>query len=199
MIGKKLRKSLEVGAIISHISKNQLEKCILYLPDLATQAELIDVDSKIQQFAIRLDELKRNLWKQPKSYKSIIKDLNSINQEESLKDWIDKLPFPISSILWRYYATKDNSKKIEHLFHLFEAFSEFLSMLMLSALIQDKDFYREESYKWVTTDSRFHNWYLKATFGSWNTLTSKLSKAIREYLADKDKKELSEKSIWQSK
>ena len=188
-VGKKLRESLEVGAVIPQISKSQLTKCIFFLPDLTTQAELIEVDNKIQQFTFRLDELKRNLWKQPKSYKSIVKELKSINQEEKLENWIDKLPFPISSILWRYYATKDNSKKIEHLFHFFEAFSEFLSMLMLSALVQDKEFYKEESHKWIGKDEKFQNWYLKATFGNWNNLTSNLSKAIRAYLAENDKKE----------
>jgi len=188
-VGKKLRESLEVGAVIPQISKSQLSKCVFFLPDLSTQAELIEVDSKIQQFSFRLDELRRNLWKQPKSYKSISKELKTINQEEKLEYWIDKLPFPISSILWRYYATKDNSKKIEHLFHFFEAFSEFLSMLMLSALVQDKEFYKAESHKWIDKDEKFQNWYLRATFGNWNILTSRLSKAIREYLSDNDKKE----------
>jgi hypothetical protein len=188
-VGKKLRESLEVGAVIPQISKSQLSRCVFFLPDLSTQAELIEVDSKIQQFTFRLDELKRNLWKQPKSYKSISKELKTINQEDKLENWIDKLPFPISSILWRYYATKNNSKKIEHLFHFFEAFSEFLSMLMLSALVQDKEFYKAESHKWIDKDEKFQNWYLRATFGNWNILTSRLSKAIREYLTDNDKKE----------
>lgn len=188
-IGKKLRESLEVGAVIPQISKSQLAICMLFLPDLPTQAELIEIDSKIQQFSLRLDELRRNLWKQPKSYKTIVKELKSINQEEKLENWIDKLPFPISSILWRYYATKDNGKKIEHLFHFFEAFSEFLSMLILSALVQDKEFYKDENHKWIGRDEKFQNWYLRATFGNWNNLTSNLSKAIREYLADKDKRE----------
>ncbi len=74
-VGKKLRESLEVGAVIPQISKSQLSRCVFFLPDLSTQAEIIEVDSKIQQFTFRLDELKRNLWKQPKSYKSITKEL----------------------------------------------------------------------------------------------------------------------------
>lgn len=188
-VGKKLRESLEVGAVIPQISKAELSKCMLPLPDLATQAELIDADNKIQQFTLRLDELKRNLWKHPKGYKSILKELKTINQEEKLENWIDNLPFPISSILWRYYATKDNGKKIEHLFHFFEAFSEFLSMLMLSALVQDKEFYKKESHRWIGKDEKFQNWYLKATFGNWNNLTSNLSKAIRLYLGEADKKD----------
>lgn len=188
-VGKKLRDDLKSGISVQQIAISDIKNCLIFLPDLTTQLELIEVDNKIQQFTFRLDELKRNLWKQPKGYKSIAKELKSINQEEKLENWIDKLPFPISSILWRYYATKDNSKKIEHLFHFFEAFSEFLSMLMLSALVQDKDFYKEESHKWIGKEEKFQNWYLRATFGNWNNLTSNLSKAIRVYLADNDKKD----------
>ncbi len=189
-VGKKLRGSLEVGAIIPQIPKSQLSNCVLHLPDIKTQLELIEIDSKIDQFTFRLDELKRNLWKQPKNYNLIAKELKSINQEEKLEHWIDTLPFPISSILWRYYATKENDKKVEHLFHFFEALSEFFSMIMLSALVQDKEFYKQECHKWIGTDEKFKEWYFRATFGSWNVLTSRLSKATREYLVDKDKQDL---------
>ena len=189
IIGRKLRESLEVGVTIPFISKSQLQTCVLHLPELKTQIELIKIDSKIEQFTLRLEELKRNLWKQPKSYNSIEKELRTINQEEKLEQWIDNLPFPISSILWRYYATKENSKKIEHLFHFFEALSEFFSMIMLSALVQDKEFYKQECHKWIDTDEKFKEWYFRATFGSWNILTSRLSKSVRRFYTDADKKE----------
>lgn len=188
-IGKKLRESM------GFISKSQLSNCTLHLPDLNTQSELIALDSKIEQFSLRLEELKRNLWRRPKIYKTIQKDLNRINQEEKLEHWIDTLPFPISSILWRYYATKENIKKVEHLFHFFEALSEFFSMLMLSALVQDKEFYKQECHRWIETDEKFKDWYLRATFGGWNELTSRLAKATRVYLADKEKKDFC-KSIY---
>lgn len=194
-IGKKLRESIGVGSVILQISKSQLSNCTLHLPDLNTQSELIALDSKIEQFSLRLEELKRNLWRQPKIYKAIQKDLNRINQEEKLEHWIDTLPFPISSILWHYYATKENIKKVEHLFHFFEALSEFFSMLMLSALVQDRDFYKQECYRWIETDEKFKDWYLRADFGGWNKLTSRLAKATRVYLEDKEKKDFC-KSIY---
>jgi len=188
--GKKLRESLEIGSNIMHITKSQLFYCVLHLPDVKIQSELIDINSKIDQFIFRLEELKRNLWKRPIRYSLIAKELKSINKEEKLEHWIDTLPFPISSILWRYYATQENDKKIEHLFHFFEALSEFFSMIMLSALVQDKEFYKQECHKWIDTDVKFKEWYFRATFGSWNILTAKLSKATREYFNDKDKRDI---------
>ncbi|MET4084182.1 hypothetical protein ABIB40_004156 [Pedobacter sp. UYP30] len=189
VIGRKLRESLEVGATIPSISKAQLQTCDLYLPELKTQVAIVEIDSKIEQFNLRLEELKRNLWKQPKSFHSIAKELKNINQEEKLEHWIDKLPFPISSILWRYYATKENSKKVEHLFHFFEALSEFFAMLMLSALVQDQEFYKKERHNWIDNDEKFKEWYFKATFGSWNILTSRLSKSVRRFYSDAERKE----------
>jgi hypothetical protein len=185
-IGKKLRISLEVGSTIPQIPKAQLNKCVLYLPEIFTQTEIIKLDNKIDEFGLRLDELKRKLWKQPRTSSIVSNELKNINQEDRLEKWIDTLPFPISSILWRYYATKDNGKKIEHLFHYFEAFSEFLAMIMLSSLLQDKEFYKQECHKWIGNDGKFRDWYLRADFGSWVILTARISKTIREYLADKN-------------
>jgi len=188
-IGKKLRDFLNAGSIAPVISASQLNKIKLYLPNLNIQSQVVEVDSKINQFSMRLEDLKRDLWKQPKNANNISKELKTINQEEKLENWIDKLPFPISSILWRYYATTDSSKKIEHLFHFFEAFSEFLSMIMLSSLVQDKEFYKSHCNKWLDNDEKFKNWYLRASFGSWNILTSKLSKFVRSYKNNKETKE----------
>jgi hypothetical protein len=189
-IGVKVRDSLKVGTAILQIPMSNLESCTINLPDLITQLNIIEIDNKIAQFNYRLDDLKRGLWKFPRKHKSILKEVKEIGQEPRLEAWIDRLPFPISSILWRYYATKSDNKKIGHLFHFFEALSEFLAMVMLSGLVQDKEFYRQECHKWIDSNEKFKDWYLRATFGSWNVLTSRLSKSIREYLFDKSKKEV---------
>jgi len=189
-IGMKIRQSLESGSIIPQILKSNLKQGILYLPELNVQTEIIGVDNKIQEFELRLNDLKRKLWKYPKSYKKVEHELTLINQEENLEKWIDQIPFPISSILWRYYSTKNNNRKIEHLFHFFEAFSEFYSMLILSALVQDKEFYQEECSQWNQSEEEFKDWYLKSTFGSWNVLSANLSKAIRRFIQDKNKRDI---------
>ena len=187
--GKKIRKSLEIGSSFPQISKSLLNNCVLFLPDTSMQSELIKLDTEIEKLSLRLNEVHQKLWKQPRNHKSIAKEIKNINNEVSLTQWIDNLPFPISSILWRYYATKNNGEKIDHLFHFFEAFSEFLSMIILSALKQDEEFCKKEKHKWIQTSKNYQNWYLKATFGNWNSLTSKLSTTIDEYLSDKNKSE----------
>jgi len=140
---------------------------------------MLQIDNKIQQFSYKLTQLRSDLWKYPKKLKIIQKELSVINKEEKSQDWIDKLPFPIASILRHYYATKDNRKKIEHLFHFYEAFSEFLCLLLLSAYAQDKNFYDNECHNWVKTEDKYKNWHLTPSFGGWNTLLSKLASATR--------------------
>jgi len=188
-IGKKLRDSLETGSVIRFIPKNNLESCDIHLPNLNTQLELVNIDSLIEQFALRLGDLKRNLWKYPKSYKTIAKELDNLNNTDKMEYWIDTLPFPLSSILWCYYATKNDAKQIDHLFHFFEAFSEFMTIIMLSAFRNDDNFYKQQCHKWFGNDSKFKEWYLRATFGDWNYHFARLSKSIREYFGYKDSRD----------
>ena len=180
--------TLRQRTVVKEISNSyQVLNCPLYLPNIEMQSEIAEINKKIDKFSSHLEELKQSLWKHPKNYKSISKEIKNINTEDKLEDWIETLPFPLSSILWRYHATKDNGKKIEHLFHFFEALSEFFSMIMLSALVKNQDFYAQECHKWINKDENFKDWYLRATFGHWNNLTSSLSKETRAYLnADKD-------------
>ncbi|MEA5489099.1 MULTISPECIES: hypothetical protein [Pseudanabaena] len=182
--GQKLRQRTVVKEILNSY---QVLNCPLYLPNIEMQSEIGEINKKIDKFSSHLEELKQSLWKHPKNYKSISKEIKNINTEDKLEDWIETLPFPLSSILWRYHATKDNGRKVEHLFHFFEALSEFFSMIMLSALVKNQDFYTQECHKWINKDEKFKDWYLKATFGSWNNLTSSLAKETRTYLnADKN-------------
>ena len=190
-IGKLTTSSIQIG-INYGIRKSDLLNVKTHLPDKEIQLRILNSDSKIEELHLKLSELKRELWKSPKQYKNIIKSIDNINKEEGLKEWTDKLPFPISSILWRYYATKESAKRIEHLFHFFEAFSEFLGMIILSCFKQDDSFYQEASYRWIEENGKFKDWYLRATFGNWNNLLSNLFKTVRVYGEDKEKKE----SFW---
>ncbi|MBA7515106.1 hypothetical protein ES705_07144 [subsurface metagenome] len=189
-LGELSIESLKVGTVISNLTKLQLLKISVYIPNLETQLNIVETSNKIEQLALNISDLKTKLWKQPKAINSINEELLSFEKDDKIELWIDTLPFPISSILWKYYATNENNKKVEHLLHFFEAFSEFLSMIMLSAFNQNKEFYKAESHRWLKIDDKFKTWYLKSDFGGWNNLTANLSKATRTLLNDKDNKNL---------
>lgn len=184
-IGTKLIESEMIGSLIPQLYKNKLSELCIMLPDFDTQIALESVNNKIDTILLQLHEMKSSLWNFPKKLQEISKQLVTINNEETLTTWINKLPFPISSILWCYYSTLDSTKKIDHLFHFYEAFSEFLSMLKLSIIAQDKQQYARDCYRWLDKEVKFHDWYKRTTFGSWNTINYRISKYLRELLGNK--------------
>jgi len=186
-LGELSLESLKVETVISNLTKSQLLKANLFIPDLETQLNIVNTNNRIEQLALNINGLKIKLWKQPKTIASIHKELLSFEKDDKIELWIDTLPFPISAVLWKYYATNENNKKVEHLLHFFEAFSEFLSMIMLSAFNQNKDFYNAESHRWLSIEDK---WYLKSDFGGWNNLTASLAKATRTLLNEKDNSKL---------
>lgn len=183
-VGKKIRESLEAGSVIPSINKSTLVECPVCIPDLKSQLKLVEIDNKIAEMSLSFEEVRRSLWNAPKNYPAIEVKLSNFQGEGALERWIDILPFPLSSILWRYYATNDVAKKIEHLFHYFEAFSEFISMVTISSLAQNEEFYHAECSNWMDSESKFKDWIYRASFGGWNMLFARLSKFLRKKLQD---------------
>jgi hypothetical protein len=189
-LGKLTRESRMVGATIQNITLSSLEDAPLFIPSYQEQISLIEVNNKIENLLLEISEYQNQLWKRPNQTKEINKSIVQYEKDNSIEKWLDSLPFPISSILWKYIATSENKSKIDYLLHFFEAFSEFLSMLLLSAFYQDKQFYKSESHRWINNDSQYDDWIKKATFGGWNNLTANLLKASRTLINDPDKKDI---------
>lgn len=108
-----------------------------------------------------------------------MKQLNNINKEEGLQEWIETLPFPLASILYKYYATTSIVSKKDFLLHFFEAYSQFQVMIMLSATTQKGNEIDEQYIYPIDTDR------LKmATFGTWVIIGQNMAKRIRSFLND---------------
>jgi hypothetical protein len=189
-LGKLTRESRKVGTTIENITLSSLEDAPLFIPNYQEQISLIEVNNKIENLLLEISEYQNQLWKRPNQTQEINKSIVLYEKDNSIEKWLDNLPFPISSILWKYLATSDNKSKVEYLLHFFEAFSEFLSMLLLSAFNQDQQFYKSESHRWINNDGQYEDWIKKATFGGWNNLTANLLKAIRTLINDADKKDI---------
>jgi len=109
-------------------------------------------------------------------YDFLIKSIeyfSKINSEnKNLEIIVKKLPFPLSSILWRYNI-EDN--KEAHLFNYFEAVSKYLSIIILSYFIKDKKFYNENKN---TIKSNRKTWYERPSFGNWNKCIERYSDVL---------------------
>jgi len=189
-LGKLTRESRKVGTTIENITLSSLEDAPLFIPNYQEQISLIEVNNKIENLLLEISEYQNQLWKRPSQAQEINKNIVKYEEDNSIEKWLDSLPFPISSILWKYIAISENKSKVDYLLHFFEAFSEFLSMLLLSAFNQDQQFYKSESHRWINNDGQYEDWIKKATFGGWNNLTANLLKAIRTLINDADKKDI---------
>jgi len=129
-------------------------------------------------------------YKEPKFYLwNYLVTVDKLIEKKPIMDWIDTLPFPLASILWLYVSDINIEHKINHLFKFFEAYSEFMVMIILNAFKNDESFFNQEKEKWIEKDPKYKNWIKKPTFGTWNIMGRKLSKIIRKYLHNKEKKQ----------
>jgi hypothetical protein len=188
-LGRKIREGL-VSGFIPKITKYNLSDAIVFLPERGVQIEVISAQAAITDFSTKLETLSRELWNHPRKYKEVQKLVKSMQPSNDFKQWIDSLPFPISSILWTYHADADVEHKVEHLLLFFEAVSEFVAVLMLSAYAGDKDFYAQESGAWIDNDPKYKDWVLTSTFGGWRILGERLAKVTRTLQEDKEKRDI---------
>ena len=137
------------------------------LSELPTILEQSNKESKNNQFSFCKKPLEDLVI-----YDILIKGIEYFskinNENKNLEIVVEKLPFPLSSILWRYNI--DN--KTEHLFNYFEAVSKYLSIVILSYFIKDENFYNQNK---KAIKSNIKNWYICPTFGNWNKCLERYS------------------------
>lgn len=189
-LGRKIRESWYSGGFIPKITKSSLTQASVFLPPRDVQIEILSTQAIITDISSTIDSLRRDLWNHPKKCKVIQKSLEKFQSKDDFVDWLESLPFPISSILWAYHADSDIKHKVEHLLFFFEALAEFLAILMLSAYASDEDFYMQESNAWIDGNSEHKDWVLAADFGGWRTLGERLAKTTRRFQSDEEKREL---------
>jgi hypothetical protein len=182
--------SCKTGTAQQILSRNTLKDVLLFLPEYRDQIKAIAIDNKVTAYINDFKEMKDKLWSHPREQSAIKDQLKPFEDLNSVERWFDGIPFPLSSILWKYHSTTNNKDKYLHLLHFFEALPQFLSMLLLSSFHQNKEFYKAESEVWLKNEPKYRDWYRKTNFGSWNNLLANLAKASRSLIGNKKKKEI---------
>ena len=133
-----------------------------------------------------LTQFERELWSNPQGAASVEKRLSvlsgrlsgSLKQHAAsdLDQWIETLPFPLASILraWQASPSKDFKTKYEHLLHFFEATTEFLGVILLSAFTSNEALFGPNKQKLSEAMQKSNLSFQRATFGTW--------KLVVEYL-----------------
>lgn len=189
-LGRKTRDSMLSGTFIPKLSKQSLSAGQTYVLPLDIQQTAMVAAREIQDLRLRLEQLERDLWSRPIEAGTIRKAVSALNQKEGFESWLESLPFPLSSILWRYQAAGSAEKKVEHLFHAFEAVAQFLGTLMTSAFHSNPAFFREHRSEWFEQGKDNPHSLSRSSFGQWVVRCQRLAKTTRQMLSDKEQRPL---------
>jgi len=189
--GKKILASLSGSSTVPYISQQRIKKIPVWVPSLDKQRKILECESKIRLLKEEIDEKNLKLWENFSEPESILSEVKKLNNIETFSDWIDTLPFPLSSILWTVKTLEGNPlKHYLQLDFFFEALSQFLAIYVMSASQKDNVFFAKE-WKYISSDlNRYKLSIRKSTVGTWVQIYSKLAKKIRSDLSDKCLREI---------
>lgn len=202
-LGKKTREWNKSGSVIPKLNKQTLNRLQILVPDIATQQQILEVEAQLSieentllSLQNELAELRRELWKKPRSACGIEKRLNAFSQRitgelkeqasTTLDQWFETLPFPLASILraWQATPSDDFKTKYEHLLHFFEATAEFLSVIFLSSFSANEALFESHREKLAETMKKQNLSFQRATFGTWKLVVEYFGKQTRLMLQD---------------
>ena len=203
--GKELREQTKTG-FIPKFNKQTLRELRVFVPDLQTQQQMVEVETRItteQNTVMALQneiaELRRELWANPKSASQVQERIDGLarrlaggikqHASESLDQWFETLPFPQASILraWQATPSQDFKTKYEHLLHFFEGTAEFVSVILLSAFNSNDAVFAPHRQKLMETMRKQNLSFNRATFGTWKLVVEYLGKQTRDLLNENGK------------
>jgi hypothetical protein len=152
----------------------------VYLPPREIQDAILSVQASITHIRSSIGDLEWNLWMHPHRVDRVRRMVEERWVENDIEQWMETLPFPLASILWAERATRNSDHRIDHLFHFFEAASEFLVIIMLSALAP---LCIEKKVDLLEDDPFFRDSYRFATFRAWNVLGRRLARHTRKLMS----------------
>ena len=206
-IGRKIREWGKSGTTIPKLNKQTLKRLQVFIPDLATQQKMLEIEARLSaeenimlSLQNDLSELRRDLWKNPRSAEIVSDRLEEFSgriagelKEQAsigLGQWFEAIPFPIASILraWQATPSDDYKTKHEHLLRFFEATAEFLSVILLSAFSGNEALYALHKEKMKESMAKQNLSFRRATFGTWKLVVEYFGKQTRSLLQENGKK-----------
>ena len=186
--GQLWRDSLRTGDIIPRIGKAVLSAAPIYLPPpqaRTLQTKVLECQSTLTQLRNELNELESRLWQRPTDVNKALTKLRMINREDRFEDWVDTLPFPLASILWLCHTETGSLKEqYERKIHFFEALTEFMAILHLSAFSASPSLWAGLRQTLMDTLKNNSLSLEMATLGTWKTVVEVLFAQARRILND---------------
>ncbi|MDA2923308.1 N-6 DNA methylase [Acidobacteria bacterium AH-259-L09] len=188
-LGRKTRDALLRGTYIPKINKSSLLEATVFTLPVEAQKKAVAVGQEIKELRLRLEQAERELWNRPVDAEKVGKVIETLNRKESLEAWLETLPFPLASILWRYQATRNIEHKNAHLLNFFEATAQFMGTLMTSAFHSSAQFFLEHKRNWFESGDGPHS-LARSSFGEWVVRCQRLARTTRQLLSRKKQRDL---------
>ncbi|MBR1369186.1 hypothetical protein RJ53_06635 [Methanocalculus chunghsingensis] len=166
--------------------RETLSLATIYLPAPQVQAEVLRIHGEIESLKQKLDSIGEDLLNHPHSSRSALERMKNLMEGDGLHEWTETLPFPLASIIWAYIAEDSPEKKQNHLFHLFEASAEFLSLILISGIAPLTE---TEEIDLLDENPEFRDIYRYATFRSWIILCRRTGRFVRKRLASPEERD----------
>jgi hypothetical protein len=178
-LGRELRNSVASGTVLPNVSLRAVERLQLPLPPIAVQQKVVEAMSLIQAQRLELDALDRQLTNQPQDVDHVLRNLRELGEHDPLQAFIENLPFPLATILWRYEADAEEKSQVDHLLRFFQASAAFVTVVLLSAFHSDEALFNAEKRDWFR---HVRGNLRKTTFGSWTKLGATMAASVRRLL-----------------
>jgi hypothetical protein len=185
-LGRKVREGMLSGTIIPKLSKQTITPGTVYLAPIQLQQDAMAASRELHDLRLQLEQLERDLWNRPVEVAKVRKAITTVNQKDGFESWLETLPFPLASILWRYQAANVAEQKSTHLFNFFEAAALFLGTIMASAFHSNPEFFRKHRQEWFDQGKNNSHTLSRSSFGEWVMRCQRLAKTSRTLLSDKD-------------
>jgi len=183
-IGKRIKETLCKNTIIRKIDENLLMKSKIYKFKEDQIILYKETEHTISTYISLLETYQKDLAFNPNTVNKINKLVSAISTENSLENWIETLPYPLSYILRKYKTDLNIEHKVEYLLKFFQALLQYKSSLILSGYTNNRKFYSNEADKWLIHENKYQNWYKMSQFGGWRNFYNRLSSSLLNYLSN---------------
>lgn len=182
-LGQAILDTVRTGTTIERVRPSELLTTTFYLPALKVQTKALASLDRIASIRGAIDELEAALWTDTRSIDQLARQVEVVNREDRFEDWIETLPFPLATILWRYRAASSSPReKYEALLHFFEALAEFLATVHLSAFSTNAEIWSQHRQGLRRALERQDLALERGTFGAWKCVSEYLGAQLRKMI-----------------
>ena len=186
-IGQTTLSASRLGTVVGRVDPGLFLTTPQYLPDIESQGRILATLDRLDALRSSALEIETTLLSGPSDLDAAVERVEHLNRENSLRIWLDALPFPLASILWRHHTEHDQPHaSFTTLLHFFEATASFLATIHLSAFMSSEELWADHGQR-LSAKLQAQGLSLeRATFGAWRLIFDYLSAASARLYGDQE-------------